>query len=95
MKILHLIYDHINNPWVGGGGAVRVYEIYKRLADRHYITIVCGKYPEAKDYEEGNLRFHFVGTSKNNYVLSTFSYAVKAAQFLFLNSKLRTPNSAL
>ncbi len=87
MKILHLIYDHINNPWVGGGGAVRVYELSKRLSERHHITVVCGKYPGAKDYSERNLDFHFVGTSMNNYILSTFSYAVNAAQFLFLNSK--------
>lgn len=87
MKILHFIYDHIHNPWVGGGGAVRVYNIYRRLAGKHRITIVGGQYPGAKDCCEGNLEFHFVGTSKNNYVLSTFFYAVKAAQFLFLNAR--------
>ncbi|MBI5194861.1 MAG: glycosyltransferase family 4 protein [Nitrospirae bacterium] len=87
MKILHLIYDHINNPWVGGGGAVRVYELYKRLSERHHITVVCGKYPGATDYSERNLDFHFVGTHKNNYVLSTFCYAAKASQFLLSNSK--------
>jgi hypothetical protein len=38
----------MNNPWVGGGGAVRAYEIYRRLAERHDITIVCGAYPGAK-----------------------------------------------
>ncbi len=82
MKILHLIYDHIKNPWVGGGGAVRVYEIYRRLAERHHITVICGKYPGAQDYAEGNLKFDFVGTRKNNYILSTFCYAFEAAKFL-------------
>lgn len=82
MKILHLIYDHINNPWVGGGGAVRAYEIYKRLSNKHHITVVCGKYPGANDYSEGNLRFHFVGTFRDNYVLSTFCYAFEAIRFL-------------
>lgn len=82
MKILHFIYDHTGNPWVGGGGAVRAHEIYKRLAPRHDITVVTGRYPGAKDYEEGNLKFHFVGTGSNNYILSTFCYAFKAASFL-------------
>lgn len=82
MKIFHFIYDHINNPWVGGGGAVRVYEIYKRLSQRYQITVISGKYPGAVDYGEGKLKFHFVGTSYDNYVLSTFSYALRAAQFL-------------
>lgn len=82
MNILHLIYDHTNNSWVGGGGAVRAYEIYKRLSSKHFITIVSGKYPGAKDYSEGNLHLHFEGTHLNNYVLSTFSYGFMAAVFL-------------
>ena len=82
MKILHLIYDHIHNPWVGGGGAARTHEIYRRLAGRHEITVVCGRYPGAKNYHERNMRYEFVGTGKNNYVLSTFLYAVGSYGFL-------------
>jgi len=82
MKMLHLIYDHTENPWVGGGGAVRVYELSKRLASRgHEITVVSGRYPGSKDYSEGNLSFKFLGSDRN-YLLSTFSYAVQAARFL-------------
>ncbi|MCS7203731.1 MAG: glycosyltransferase family 4 protein [Thermodesulfovibrio sp.] len=82
MKILHLIYDHINNPWVGGGGAVRCFEINKRLARKgHDITIVSGKYPEAKDYEAEGLKFRFLGNGRN-YVLSVFSYAYESIKFL-------------
>ncbi len=87
MKIFHLIYDHISNPWVGGGGAVRAFEIYRRLAKTHQITIVCGKYPGATDYDEGNLSFKFVGTVRNNYILSTFSYALEAMRFLHGHKK--------
>lgn len=82
MRIIHFIYDHMNNPWVGGGGAVRAFEIYRRLAKTHHITIVCGKYPGATDYDDGNISFKFVGTKKKNYVLSTFSYAFEAIKFL-------------
>lgn len=82
MKILHLIYDHAHNPWVGGGGAVRVHELCKRLAERgHAITVLSGMYPGARDYSEGGLRYKFVG-SERNYVISTFSYAFKAAGFV-------------
>jgi len=82
MKILHLIYDHINNPWIGGGGAIRVHELYKRLSQKgHIITIVSGKYPHVKNYEEGNLTLHFVGID-NNYILSTFSYACYANKII-------------
>jgi len=86
MKILHFIYDHINNPWVGGGGAVRAYEIYKRLSERnHRITVVSGKYPNSKDYlVNKNFKYIFLGSDKN-YVLSTFGYAIEAMKFLKQN----------
>lgn len=83
MNILHFIYDHINNPWVGGGGATRVYEIYKRLEKRHSIRVFCGNYPGARNYSEGNMEFCFVGTSRNSYVLSTFFYTAKAMGALY------------
>lgn len=83
MKILHFIYDHINNPWVGGGGAVRVYEIYKRLSEKdHKITVISGKYKGAKDYKVNeNFEYRFVGTDRN-YILSTFSYAFASFSLL-------------
>ena len=49
MKICHLIYDDVNNPWLGGGGAVRAWEIYRRLAADHEITLVTGKFPGGGD----------------------------------------------
>jgi glycosyltransferase involved in cell wall biosynthesis len=39
MKILHLDPDDIDNPF-SGGGPVRNYEIYRRLARRHEITVL-------------------------------------------------------
>ena len=48
MRILHLIYDDIGNPWLGGGGAVRTLEINRRLAARgHQVIVLCGAYPGA------------------------------------------------
>jgi glycosyltransferase involved in cell wall biosynthesis len=70
---------------VGGGAAIRAYEIYGRLSGKHDITIVCGKYPEAENYSEGKLKFQFLGTDKNNYILGTFCYAFKAVKFLKRN----------
>ncbi len=86
MKILHLIYDHIRNPWVGGGGAVRVRELYRRISDRHEITVMCGRYPGAEDHIENNIRYEYTGSNRNNYILSTFCYAVKAAAYVKTNA---------
>ncbi len=82
MRILHLIYDHTGNPWVGGGGAVRIRELSRRLAVQHEVTVVCGRYPGAEDHEEDGVKFRFVGTGADNYVLSTFCYATRAMGYL-------------
>ena len=86
MKILHCIYDHTCNPWVGGGGAVRVREIYRRLAAGHEITVLSGRYPGAAGYSESGFNYEFLGTDKNSYLLSTFCYAVQAAGYVKANA---------
>jgi glycosyltransferase involved in cell wall biosynthesis len=82
LRIFHFLYDHTLNPWLGGGAAIRAREIYCRLSTRHDITIISGRYPGAKDYTEGGVKYHFVGTNRANYILSTFSYAFSAARYL-------------
>lgn len=87
MKVLHLLYDHTKNPWVGGGGATRCHELYSRLAAQgHEITVVSGRYPGAADYSaenaSGSLNYRFVGTGAESYPGSTFAYAFGAARFV-------------
>jgi len=82
MKILHLIYDDINNPWLGGGGAVRTYEIYKRLAKKHEITVVTGNYPNAKGEEEKDgITYERIGSDKN-YLWSRLTYSLNAPKLI-------------
>ncbi len=78
MRILHFTYDHPKNPWVGGGGALRVERLNALLAHRgHRIVVVCGRFPGSRDYETDHVRYHCVGSDRG-YLLSTFSYARKA-----------------
>lgn len=44
MRILHLDPDDMDNP-LSGGGPVRTWEIYRRLAARHEITILTPTFP--------------------------------------------------
>jgi glycosyltransferase involved in cell wall biosynthesis len=44
MRILHLDPDDMANP-VSGGGPVRTFEIYRRLARRHEITVLTPTFP--------------------------------------------------
>src|SRR5512141_2241872 len=39
-RVLHVIYDDPANPWVAGGGAVRLREIYRRLHRELDVTLV-------------------------------------------------------
>ena len=74
MKICHLMYDDIANPWLGGGGAVRAMELYRRLASRHEITIVSGLFPGAElETERHGLRLLRVGSARS-YALSRLGY---------------------
>lgn len=75
MKILHLIYDDIRNPWCGGGGAVRAYEINRRLARRHDITVITGNYPGAKNEVIDGVRYVRVGSGRS-YLLSRTTYSL-------------------
>ncbi len=75
MKILHVIYDDIDNPWVGGGGALRALEINKLLASEHQITMLTGKYPNALSGQVDNIEFVRAGSDRN-YLLSRITFAL-------------------
>jgi glycosyltransferase involved in cell wall biosynthesis len=75
LKILHIIYDDIKNPWCGGGGALRVYKVNERLAPHHDVTVLTGHFPGAQDEAIRGSRFKRIGT-KASYVLSRLSFAL-------------------
>ncbi len=82
MKILQIIYESLGNPFGFGGAGVRAYEIYKRLRQRHEITLLCMRYPGAKDGELEGLNHIFVGTESRSLSRSVLSYTIKAAEFV-------------
>lgn len=82
MKILHLIYDDLMNPWCGGGGAIRTYEIYKRFPKNIFITIITGAYPNCKRIEKKNgIKYIRIGLSFN-YFLSRLTYSLFAPYYI-------------
>ena len=82
MKICHLTYDDVDNPWLGGGGAVRAREIYRRLASRHQITLVTGAYPGSAAEEVVDGIRHLRVGSANSYAGSRLSYCRHAIDCL-------------
>lgn len=81
LKIVHLIYDDLENPWVGGGGAVRVYQISKILSKEHGITVVTGNYPGAIDQVKNGIKYIRIGCSRN-YFLSRISFGLMAWKYI-------------
>lgn len=48
-KIIFSNYDDLKNPDYGGGGAVAVHEIAKRLANKFEVVVITGSYKGAVD----------------------------------------------
>lgn len=75
MRVLHLGYTHVDNPWNAGGAAVAAREVYRRLSERHEITVVCGGWPGAVDtHPAGGVREVF-GPRSRHYVGSRWGYS--------------------
>ncbi len=82
MRILHLLYESKGDYFGIGGVGARAYEIYKYLKDRHDVTLLCKKYPGAKDGEINGLRHIFVGTESKSLAKTFISYAYHASRFV-------------
>ncbi|GAB4544401.1 MAG: hypothetical protein Fur0020_13760 [Thermodesulfovibrionia bacterium] len=82
MKILHILYESHGDYFGVGGVATRAYEIYRYLMQRHDITLLCKKYPGARDEEINGLRHIFVGTESRSLTKTFLSYAYQSAQFV-------------
>src|SRR5688500_8946270 len=82
LRVLHCIYDDPKNPWVGGGGAVRAFALYRRLAPRlASVTVVTGSYPGARDEVIEGVRYVRLG-ARRPYVWSRLTYSLAATRLL-------------
>lgn len=81
LEVLHCIYDDPANPWVGGGGAVRVRELYRRLSGRVQATVITGNYPGARNGTIDGIQYRRVG-ARRPYVWSRWTYARAATRLL-------------
>jgi glycosyltransferase involved in cell wall biosynthesis len=61
MRILHLDPDDMDNP-LAGGGPVRTYEICRRLARRHEVTVLTPTFPgSTPEHERDGIRYLRLG----------------------------------
>ncbi|MEO7368619.1 MAG: glycosyltransferase family 4 protein [Gemmatimonadaceae bacterium] len=80
-KVLHFIYDTPSNPWVGGGGSVRVHELYRRLVRRVDATVVTGNFPGARNEVIDGVSYRRLGSAAP-YAWSRVTYAASANRML-------------
>lgn len=81
LRVLHVVYDDPANPWVGGGGAARVRELYRRLRGEVDATVATGHYPGAVDGEVEGVRYRRLGVPRP-YALSRATFGVAASALL-------------
>lgn len=81
LRVLHVIYDDPFNPWVAGGGAVRVFELYRHLAGKVDATVATGNYPGARDQTMDGVRYLRLGAA-GPYAWSRLTYARAANALL-------------
>lgn len=79
LRVLHCIYDDPANPWLGGGGSERVYELYRRLTSKLDVTVLAGAYPGARDCVRDGVAYEFLGSGRN-YPLSRLTYGRAATK---------------
>ncbi len=85
VKILNVLYDDIPNPWLGGGGAIRALEIYKRFPSDYQVTILTGYYPNALRRETiQNVQYRRLGLPWS-YALSRITFALSVPFHLLQN----------
>jgi glycosyltransferase involved in cell wall biosynthesis len=85
LRVLHVIYDDPFNPWVAGGGAVRVFELYRHLAGEVDATVATGNYPGARDQAIDGVRYLRLGAA-GPYAWSRLTYA-RAANALLRSAR--------
>ncbi len=63
MNVVISNYDSLQNPYYGGGGAIAIHEVAKRLKKKHKITIIFGKYPNSKNHSVDGVTYKHIGPS--------------------------------
>lgn len=76
MKITILDIDNMQNPFWASGQAKVTYEVGKRLAQKHDVTVICAKYPGAIDYRKDNVAYKHIGLGTHNPLINNIAFIV-------------------
>ncbi len=62
-RIIMSNYDDIHNPFYGGGGAVAIHQVAKRLVSEYEVVVLTGRYAGAKDACIDGVHYRRIGTA--------------------------------
>jgi glycosyltransferase involved in cell wall biosynthesis len=74
MKILHLDYDDIDNPYAGGGQAKATLEINRRLVKKNKVVVITGNYPGAIGKKKFGIDYVRAGLGNFGSTISIITY---------------------
>ena len=86
MKIIFSTYDDKYNPHYGGGGAIAIHELAKRLALKNDVTVLTGKYPGCKSKIIDKVEYKRIGLSMTGPKIGQLIYQF-LLPFYVLSSK--------
>lgn len=75
-KIIFSNYDDIHNPYYGGGGAIAIHEIARRLVDKFDVTVITGRYSGSKNGIIDGVIYKRIGLSWLGPRLGQFVYFI-------------------
>jgi glycosyltransferase involved in cell wall biosynthesis len=76
-RLSYYSFDSLKNPWVGGGGARRDFEVLKRLAARFDVTLYLARYPGFDPSLYEGMRVRALGGGGSNAV-SRLAFTIAA-----------------
>ncbi|MDB5238799.1 MAG: hypothetical protein JWO00_134 [Candidatus Parcubacteria bacterium] len=78
-KVIFSNYDDINNPYYGGGGAIAIHEVAKRLASSFDITVLTSNYPGAKPEVRDGIEYERIGPAYGGPFVGQILFHIFAA----------------
>lgn len=82
MRILFISYGHVDNPFLPGGGALRMHKFAEYLQERNFsVVYLTGYFPQKRKYKYGLVQ---LGNGDTPY-LSLGSFSIKLPLFISKN----------
>lgn len=84
-KIIISTYDDIRNPYYGGGGAIAIHELAKRLKDIYDIKVISWNHSGVRSEIIDGVEYKRVGFSKINPKFGMFIFQISLPLIAFVN----------